>query len=302
MQKAQPGAIARYLFYGVWAVLMTALTYILGAVSLKMLRRKFGRAGYWALTMLMSGALYAAGFQILGVAFFSLVVLIGVFSELEEMGFTLMVSAFFTLVINSLLAGGSLAIWVYSTGPKWTQVVMNHLETLFKPLMEMNPQVQIKYFDMMLVLPSVVLIMWMGALYLAIQLESRLITEGPQSPDESQSMRRQLNQLRLPDGVVWIFIASLLLAFGGFGNETVQMIGTNVLNVSVVLFFFQGLAVVNRFFESVRMSVIWQSVFMVLIVIYLFLFVSVIGLADYWFDFRSRLAKRTEEFNRMDET
>lgn len=274
---------------------MTALTYVLGGVSLKILRRRLPRLGYWGLGLVLSAGLFAGGLKMLALAFFSLVLLIGVFAELEEMEFSFGWSSFFTLAINSLLAAGGFAFWVYLTGPKWSQSVLGYLEAMFKPLSEMNPQFQIKYFELMLVLPSIVMILWMGALYLSILLERRLSGEGD---SEEPPMRRQLAEFRLPDAAVWIFIGSLLGSFGGFGNRLVEAVAANVLNVCFMLFFLQGIAVVTRFFEKIRLAPVWQTLFMVLIVVYLFMFVSVIGLADYWFDFRARLAKRTEEFNR----
>jgi hypothetical protein len=289
---------ARYLFYSVWAVLMTALTYVLGAVSLKTLRRKFGRAGYWAVTVALTAVLFALQFKLLAVAFFSLVLLVGVFAELEEHHQSLNVSAFFTLVINSLVGAGAFILWVYSTGPKWSQVVLGWLEQLLKPLAEMNPHIEIKYFDLMLQLPSIILIMWMGALYLAVLLESRLLSEGDALPVDAQSMRKQLGEFKLPDACVWVFIVSLLGAFGNFGHHILEAIAANTLNVCFMLFFFQGVAVVAKFFEKMRLAPFWQTLLMALIVIHLFLFVSVLGLMDYWFDFRGRIAKGkgSEEF------
>jgi uncharacterized protein YybS (DUF2232 family) len=219
------------------------------------------------------------------------------------MGIGLKLATFFTLVINSLIGAGSFILWVYSTGPKWSQVVLTYLEGMFKPVMQINPQMQINYFELMLVLPSIIWVLWMGALYVAILLESRLVNEGdqnanPEAEAQQVSMRRQLSELRLPDAVVWAFIVGLLGAFGGFGIQSIEAIAANVLNVCFVLFFFQGIACVARFFETLRMTPFWQTLFIALIVIYLFPFVSLLGLSDHWFDFRARLAKRTEEFNR----
>lgn len=289
---------ARFLFYSVWAVVMTALTYILGAVSLKVLRRRFGRAGYWSLSTVTSVALYAGQLKMLALAFFSLVVLIGVFSELEEMDFSFGWSSFFTLVINGLIGAGTFAFWVYLTGPKWSQTVLTYLEAMFKPLTDINPQMQIKYFELMLVLPSIVLILWMGSLYVAILLESRLSGE-LEKTETAPTMRQQLSEFRLHDAAVWAFVASLLGSFGGFGGQVTEALSANVLNVCFMLFFFQGIAVVSKFFARMRVGPLWQTLFMLLIVVYLFLFVSILGLADYWVDFRGKLAKKpTEQFNR----
>lgn len=294
---------ARIFFYSAWAVIMTGLTYILGAVSLKALRRKFGRIGYWGISTALSAVFFALSLKMFAIAFFSLVVLIGVFSELEEMGFSLKISAFFALTINALLSSGAMVFWIYSTGPKWSQQVLATLEAMLKPLAEINPHIQIKHYELMLVIPSVVLILWIAAIYLAILLESKLVSEDvattTTAADQPKlSMRRQLVELKMPDAIVWIFTASLLGTFGGFGNQYVEAVAANVLNVCTMLFFLQGIAVVAKFFEKLRISAFWQTLLMVLVVLYLFLFVSLIGLTDYWLDYRSRMAKRTEEFNR----
>lgn len=288
----------RYIFFSVWAVLMTALTYILGAPPLKVVRRKLGRAGYWALTTLLSVGLYVLHAKMLGVAFFSLVVLIGVFDEFEEMGFSFSLSALFTLLINSLLSGGAFALWVFYSGPKWSQTILTSIETVLKPVVELNPRIQINYFDLMLQLPSIAIISWMAALYVAILLESRMLGTGATATDGASvapSMRPQLATFRLPDICIWVFIASLLGAFGGTHVQTLEALAVNALNVCVMLFFFQGIAVVAKFFESMRLNAFWQTLFMALIVIQLFLIVSVLGLVDYWIDIRARLVKRSEQ-------
>ncbi len=286
----------RYIFFSVWAVLMTALTYILGAPPLKVVRRKVGRVGYWALMTLVSVGIYFLQAKMLAVAFFSLVVLIGVFDEFEEMGFSFSLSAFFTLLINSLLSGGAFALWVFYSGPKWSQTILTSIEAVLKPVVELNPRIQISYFDLMLQLPSIAIISWMAALYVAILLESRMLgAAGADDRRPAPAMRPQLATLRLPDMCIWVFIASLLGAFGGIHVQVLEAIAVNTLNVCLMLFFFQGIAVVAKFFESVRMNSFWQTLFMALIVIQLFLFVSLLGLVDYWVDIRARLAKRSEQ-------
>jgi len=295
----------RYLFFSVWAVLMTALTYVLGAASLRVLRQRLGRTGFWALAIGISAVLFAARAPQLSVAFLSLVVLMGVFAEFEELGCGLMLSSAFTLLFNTLLAAGGLALWMYYKGPTWTQVLLDAVKKVFEPLNQLSPQIQINYFDLMLQLPSIILILWMAAIYLAVLLEDRLNvgTKGEVDaeallPLPASPMRSQLPTFRLPDACVWIFIASLLGAFGGVPWRAVEVISVNVMNITLVLFFFQGAAIVVQFFNKLRMGWFWQMLFMILIVVQLFLFVSLIGLMDFWLDFRARMAKRPTEAKR----
>ena len=278
---------------------MTALTYILGAVGLKVLRQRLGRLGYWGLVTAISTTLFALQAKPLAIAFFSLSVLMGVFSELEELHLSFSLSAFFTLLLNALIGAGAIALWVSRIGPKWTSMVQGSMESLLEPLAKINANIQINYADLMMQLPSIILIMWMGAIYVAVLLEGRLTSMEPGKPEPVRpTMREQLLKLRMPDPVVWLFILSLLGAFGGFEVRALAAVSANVMNVTFVLFFFQGIAVVARCFERLRMGSFWQFVFMVLIVVHLFLFVSLVGLMDYWLDFRARLDKRTPEFNK----
>jgi hypothetical protein len=276
---------------------MTGATYVLGAAPLKLLRAKLGRLGYWIGGSAISLAFFAFHLPAMGIAYFSLVLLMGVFSELEEVGLSFPVCGFFTLLINSLLGGAAFAIWVSLTGPAWSERILAFVEMVLKPLTEMNPQMQVSYYDLMLQLPSAVIILWTGAIYLAVLLENRL-NGGEPATAHSAAIRAQVSEFRLPDPAVWVFIASLLGAFGGFAPHAVEAVALNGLNVCLLLFFLQGIAVVAKAFATWRVGLFWQFLFMVLIVVHLFLIVSLLGLVDFWMDFRSRLAKSSEEFNR----
>ncbi len=291
---------------------MTVMTYVLGGAPLKVLRQQVGRVGYWAWTTAISVGFYAAGVKPVGIMLFSLVVLIGVFSELEELHLSFPVSAFFTLLINSLITGGAFALWVSRIGPKWSAEVHSAVDGVIKQLMAVNPNIPANYTELVVqVIPSAVMVLWISALYLAVLLEGRLSpaakASGPAaatsqvpvaSGPRALTMREQLAELRMPDAVVWIFILALLGAFSGLVKKPVEIGAINILNVCALLFFLQGIAVVARFFERLRMGAFWQFVFMVLIVVHLFLFVSFLGLMDYWLDMRSRMSKRPQEYNR----
>lgn len=287
----------RIAFYSVWAVLMTAVTYVLGAPPLKLLRAKLGRGGYWLLGIALTAGFYALHAKGMAIAFMSLVVLMGVFSELEEVDSGFLISGFFTLLINTLLGAGAFVMWASSAGPKWSQTILTALETMLKPLAELNPKLEINYFDLMLQLPSIIIMLWMCAIYLAVMLESRL-NNGEAATSHSAMMRAQLAEVRMPDPVIWLFIVSLLGAFGGFSPKWVEATAVNFMNVCLLLFFFQGITVTAKFFETMRMGWFWQFLLMVVIIVHLALFVSLLGLMDYWVDFRARMAKRAEQLKR----
>lgn len=91
---------------------------------------------------------------------------------------------------------------------------------------------------------------------------------------------------QLPDKLVWSVIFAAFLAL--IPVPTIRTIAFNLLLVASVIYCFQGFAIVLFFFEKWKVPVLIRSL---LYVIFFFqslgtIFLSVIGLADVWFDLR----------------
>ena len=161
-------------------------------------------------------------------------------------------------------------------------------------------QIEIQVTQLVYQVPSVVLVLWMLALYASVMLEGRIRI----APHKPSLFRAELFHFRAPGWMVWLFIASLLPAFGGYGPTWVQAIFTNILNISIAVFFFQGLGVIHQVLIFLRVGLFWQVLLVLFLVVQLFMFVSCLGLADYWLDFRTKLIKwrqsRLETYKRRE--
>lgn len=273
---------------------------MLGIVSLKSLRRGLGRTAYWSLGVVISAALFALQFKILSIYYLSLVVLVGLFGEWEELGLSFLASGFFSLVVTGMVTASAVAIWVSRMGSGWHDVLLRRLDEWFKPAQALSPSLQVNTNDILLQLPSIIIVLWMVALYLAVLLERRVQPPFARNAIRTgeSPFREELNKINIPGVVIWLFIVALLGAFGEFGLSGLQATSINILNVCLMLFFFQGMAVIYRLFAVFRIGAFWQALAMVVIVGQLFLLVSLVGLVDHWVDFRSRLSKRREEMNK----
>lgn len=288
-----------------WAFVLTALTYFLGAAPLRAIRSQVGRGFYWAGVLFLSFITLSVGFLgqsentevflWVGGSFFSLAVLLGLFSEFEESGLSFDLSAAFSILVMSLISMGTTGILFWMKGPALYATVKGFFESSLKGVEIGLPVEQLIYQ-----IPSVVVILWMLAIYSGVLLEGRIRI----GTNHSHLMRGELFQFRVPGPVVWIFIASLLPAFGGYGPEWAQVVATNILNVCVALFFFQGLGIIHQVLIFLRVSLFWQVLLVMFLVIQLFLFVSCLGLTDYWLDLRTKLIKwrqsRLETYKRRE--
>lgn len=277
-----------------WSVAMTGLTLILAGAPLKSLRTGLGRVSFITVGVLTSAAFFLIKLKFLACSYLSFVLLIEAFTELEELEFPLLINMCLSTLSVSLLTTASIAVWMSRVGMQWASELHDRLVELLQPMAQLGSSLQINVDDIIAQLPSLAIIVWLAALYIAVVLEGRV------RPGQSKASfyRGAVDKVEVPHAVVWIFIAALAFAFGDFGLARVQPIAINVLNVCLMLFFFQGLAVVYRVFAVFRVGYIWQALIMVIIVAQLFLLVSLLGLVDFWIDFRTRLSKRHEEMNK----
>ena len=93
-----------------------------------------------------------------------------------------------------------------------------------------------------------------------------------------------IREFRLPDNLVWVLI------LGGFlilaPNEGLKYVSYNVLALFALLYFFQGLQVVNKLFEKFQVSIFIRSLLLLFIFFYFTVIASMIvliGIFSIWF-------------------
>jgi len=99
----------------------------------------------------------------------------------------------------------------------------------------------------------------------------------------------RLLEFRVPDVLVVVLILSFLFSFLKMGMPGVNTLALNLLQFLVGLYFFQGLAVMESSFLLFRVDPLIKLIVYILIVAQLFFLLSLVGLADFWVDFRKRL-------------
>jgi uncharacterized protein YybS (DUF2232 family) len=95
-----------------------------------------------------------------------------------------------------------------------------------------------------------------------------------------------LAEWRAPEPLVWVAIGSgcLLLV----GHESLKIIGINGLIVMMMVYFFQGIAIVSFYFKKKQFPKLWRAVLYSLIAMQQLFLLAVIALGffDMWVDFR----------------
>lgn len=95
-----------------------------------------------------------------------------------------------------------------------------------------------------------------------------------------------LNQWKAPEYLVWVAIACGILLF--LPGKTLKVLGLNGVIVMMMVYFFQGIAIVSFYFEKKQFPVMLRVFLYSLIALQQFLLILVIGCGffDMWINFR----------------
>lgn len=104
-------------------------------------------------------------------------------------------------------------------------------------------------------------------------------------------------EFRLPDAFIWAALISFLLSMVSVGSEAVKLAASNFAVFSIVVFFIQGMSVIEFMSRIYRWGIFTKIAIYFLVVAWLGPAIAFLGLVDYWFDFRKMVRKKIKVRN-----
>ncbi len=269
----------RWAFTSLLGVVLSYAFVFLAALPIRYMRLMYGRKIFALTTLTCIGTLLFFGLWQWALVYFSLCFLIGVYREFEEKNFSIFLASTVTILVT---AGTNLfAVFGYTrwTGQNMKLLLTEKAQPIHDQLKEMPRFKEIDLSELVWYIPSGLIITLMVILFVSLT-----VTKFPTSPKKLI----QLRMFRLPDWAIWTFIISLAATFLDVGNSLVTLVGSNVLAISMAAYFFQGLAVFTYFLDRLSIYGFWRLLAYFLVFFQMFIFISGLGILDYWFDFRFR--------------
>lgn len=280
----------KFLLLHVLAVIFGSFTYVCGAIPFMVVRQAYGRTGFLAGVVAVSSLLFFLGHPLLAFTLIGLALLVGIYSEMELGGATPAGAGLLSILFVSGVTAIFSSVYVQYNNLSIVSVLRGKILEVLTQLREINPNIQIEVDTVMGQLPSGILSALVFAL--AISVISYRSFAGMLGVDIKDRYHSNLLTFELPKFCVWLTILGIALVGLNFPDEAYKLVGLNLLNVMIVLYFLQGLAIVVSYFKTFRVSFFWQVAWLFLLVVQLFALVGLIGFVDYWLDFRKRMYKR----------
>lgn len=204
-----------------------------------------------------------------------------------------------TMGMTALIAAGAvfLALMVYTISQERTlsAIMTDYMNQSLSIAKQLSPEIgmdqdmiQKLISSMMIVMPGMFMISFMTTLWLNILIIRKLL----KYKGITIKSIEQLNLYKAPDILVWVFIGCAMALMIPAGP--VKIFGINCLIVLMLVYFFQGIAVVSFFFQQKNTPPALKGFCYFLIAVQVYVLILVIGLGffDNWIDFRKLSASR----------
>lgn len=276
------------LFLQLSCIILTMSTGIFGAAPMLLLRRTSDTLNFVFLQLLtITAALYFKE-KILALMMVCLSIQILIFVALEKK--PILTKSIVSVFASAATFFGILFLWIhFKEGAEfwgWISTQVSFYFTQTKSIVgEMNMSVETLTHQ----IPSIFVMLFALNLWIAILFDSRA-----QRRHGSLTSQIEIKNFRTPEAFIWVVIVALLFSFVKTPVPGLQEAALNILNVSLLLYFFQGLSVLSYLMENMNFGSLLKMIVYFIFIAQLLLPIC-LGILDFWLNFRNKISKKQDK-------
>ncbi len=244
---------------------------------------------FWFAGILLTTALLIAGLTLTSVYIGAIWMTLGTYQELEKRGVTWKISGLASLAMGFLFA--AVTYEVMSKFFNGQALMAELLQPLLDTMNKAFPDSPTELSVLTSYVPGIFIATLFVALAMGFMLEVR-VSQLFQIRHSKVASGLKWLEFRLPDIFIWVSLFAGLFSLVNVNQPILQKISINVVIVSAVAFFFQGISVLEFLSRAFRFGPISKAIMYTLVILQLAPAVVLVGLIDYWVDFRKRLRKK----------
>lgn len=271
------------------SVVVSVLFSVLSAPFLRALSVSAKPKVFWTAGFLLVGTLLVTGMTLPSVYIGAIWMTLGIYSGLEKRGVNWKQAGLVSLTSGVVFA--AVLITVLSRFLAEQNLISDLLLPLQTAMNKAFPEDPIDASVLASYLPGIFAATLFMALALGFILESKINRIFNIQRTRVASALKWL-EFRLPDAFVWVTLFAGFFSLVSFDQALVQKVSLNIVIVSMVAFFFQGLVIVEFLTRALRVGPISKTLLYVFIFLQAAPALILLGFIDYWVDFRARVRKK----------
>lgn len=275
------------------SALMSIFFSFMGAPFVRVLVTKKSKI-FWFVGVVFIAALFFFKMHLIAIYVGAIWMTLGLYSELEKRGIDWKRSGMLSVISGILFGVGSyLAVTKLSLSQDLAHQIV---EPLMLSLKQIVPDQKFETQAIMMYMPGVLGSALVSSIAASFVFESQIFQVFNLKREKLASGLKWL-EFRLPDMFIWLSLFAFLFSMVDtsirlFDINIVQVIAINISIISVVAYFFQGISVIEFATRIFRVGRISKFMLYFLLITWALPLVTLLGLADYWVDFRRLLRKR----------
>lgn len=287
MTPNKPSDNQKILLLAAVSAVMSVVFNIMSAPFIRVLAATKSKV-FWLVGIVFIPALFFLQMNLVAIYAGAIWMTLGLYSELEKKGISWKKSS-----ALSVFAGALFGVLSYLALARWSHdpTLANEItEPLTTSLKQVLPDENFETKAVIIYMPGLLAAALISALAVSLAFEAPIFHAFKLKREKLASGLRWL-EFRLPDLFIWTSLFSFLFSIVET-TKYLQIVAINFSVAAIVAFFFQGLSVfefATRMYQVGRLS---KLLLYALIIFWALPFVAIIGIADYWVDFRRRMRKR----------
>lgn len=279
----------------VFAAVGSILFSFLGAPLLRAFAVSVRSQVFWVTAGSVTAALFLAGrfyYQLSETAVYvgAVWMTLGVYSELEKRGINWRPS--FVASVSSGFIFALAGYFLILKNQSQDDVLLRIVEPFFQALKAARKDsADASALVLVPFIPGAIISSLFGALALGFAFEAKIARLFALRREHVASGLRWLD-FYVPSIGIWTALFAVLTYAVSTPDSTYSVIAFNVIIVSLVVFFFQGMCIAEYAMRIFKMGPISRALMYLFILLQLSPFVALMGFVDYWLELRKRIRKK----------
>lgn len=273
------------------SVVVSVLFSFLGAPFLRALAVSAKPKIFWTSGLFLVITLIVTGMTLPSVYIGAIWMTLGIYSELEKRGVNWRQAGLASLTSGVLFAAILLALLTRFLADQ--NLISDLLQPLQTAMTKAFPDDPIATSNLVSYLPGIFAATLFIGLALGFILETKINQIFHIQRTRVASGLRWL-EFRLPDMFIWVSLFAAFFCLVSINQPIVEKVSVNIVIVSMVAFFFQGIVVTEFMTRIFRFGPTSKTIMYIFLFLQLAPALILLGLLDYWVDFRKRVRKKNK--------
>lgn len=283
--------IRNTLILGLCSALFTVGGVITGSGPMLLLRKLEGRFWSFLCLALVTGIFIALKLNALAIMFFVLGFQVFLFAEAKAADCDDFIAGSIAVISTIGLISLGFALWTQYHDISLLGFVGTQVDQVIEQFNKISPGLNLDRDKLVMQVPSGIIMILVLALWFSLFVEKWFRKRFYNDKEQKFALVYQENdfsKFKLPEFFIWLAILAGAFGLLDLGIENASMYGLNALNIVMLLYFLQGMAVVTAFVQKYKLSIFWQVFIYFICLFQLFLVVSMVGISDYWVNYRDK--------------